>query len=366
MKINDHYNVIIIGSSPLMLIEAICQKKSGKSVLIIEKKNIIGGSWHTFDINDFCDDIEIGCHVWQKNKKVINFLNRYFDMDCQPLVPQPKVIFKKIFFSYSFIYLFMIYREIQIRNFNKNNFSLIISLLGSFLKQFFNKAKYYYPAGGSKVLIEKLEERVNNSNILLLKNNLVEIINCNNKTIVCSNNKNITFDEINITNKTEIENFIENDNTFYNTKVKISVIHNLFILIHEKDYLNPISYCETHGNNFIYRISDMTYENEMLKNKALILLSVDIFRSAYENFKNEELKRIIIIQLKNLKILDSETQILKYFFNTYSYNGNGNETAQELRASSLDSVNIFESNNFIPSLNNHIERWKFLLSIKKQ
>ena len=90
--VKNQYDCVVIGTSPLMLIEALYNSKLGKSVIVIEGKEIIGGSWHCFDQNEIANNLEIGCHVWQKNTEVTKFLKDYFAIDIEPRFPQPKSI----------------------------------------------------------------------------------------------------------------------------------------------------------------------------------------------------------------------------------------------------------------------------------
>ena len=47
-----HYDVIIVGTSPIVLTKAFFELKLGKTVLIIEKNKNYGGSWQTLDVQD--------------------------------------------------------------------------------------------------------------------------------------------------------------------------------------------------------------------------------------------------------------------------------------------------------------------------
>lgn len=40
----DYYNIIILGTSPLAITEAIWHKKQGKTVLNIDEKDLAGGA----------------------------------------------------------------------------------------------------------------------------------------------------------------------------------------------------------------------------------------------------------------------------------------------------------------------------------
>ena len=102
------YDCVVIGTSPLLLIEALYNSKLGKSVIVIEGKKVIGGSWHCFDKKEIAKNLEIGCHVWQKNKEVSKFLKEYFAIEVEPRFPQPKSIFYGVKLPYYYINLLLV------------------------------------------------------------------------------------------------------------------------------------------------------------------------------------------------------------------------------------------------------------------
>jgi pyruvate/2-oxoglutarate dehydrogenase complex dihydrolipoamide dehydrogenase (E3) component len=43
----NHYDIIIIGTSPIMLIEALFHDAQGKSVAIFDERAHFGGAWYS-------------------------------------------------------------------------------------------------------------------------------------------------------------------------------------------------------------------------------------------------------------------------------------------------------------------------------
>ena len=56
------YQDIVIGSSPLMLLQAHCLAKKGRRVCVLERSERLGGAWRTVNIGNAID-VEIACHV---------------------------------------------------------------------------------------------------------------------------------------------------------------------------------------------------------------------------------------------------------------------------------------------------------------
>lgn len=70
------YDVIVIGTSPFSILEALYQDATGKRVLILEKEPTCGGAWRTIDICGFTR-IDLGCHDIANRKELRNFLQNY-------------------------------------------------------------------------------------------------------------------------------------------------------------------------------------------------------------------------------------------------------------------------------------------------
>lgn len=353
------FDCIVIGSSPLMLIEALYQSELKKSVLIIESKDFIGGSWHCFNKKYFADNIEIGCHIWQKNDRVISFLKETFDIKIITRTPQPKAIFFNIKLPYPFINLLLIFRKINFRSLYKlNHLRLYKSLFFDFLKQGFSTSKYYYPKGGSKEFTSKIFARINESSVLLIKGTTITSINLSSNTVQCDNDRVYKFNEIIATNKLDVDQITLPNMEVLKLQKRVSIIYNLYLIVDKKINL---SYAETYGDNVVYRLADMTYKEPMLINKSLSLLCVDIFPTTYHKFSKNKLKELVVIRLIKWNIIDEKINIVNHFFNSYTYNGQSNEIISVFNKKTNSKINFLKSNNLIPSLSENLIRWEKLM-----
>ena len=356
--VKNKYDCVVIGTSPLMLIEALYNSKLGKSVIVIEGKEIIGGSWHCFDQNEIANNLEIGCHVWQKNTEVTKFLKDYFAIDIEPRFPQPKSIFYGIKLPYYFIYLFLIFRKINFKSlFKLNHLALYKSLAFDFFKELFNRSKYYYPENGSSELISKILKKINDSSISLISGNQALSIDLNSMTLSLKDENVINFNEIIATNKLDIDQIILPNNDVFKIKKRESVIHNLYLVI-ENSPKTTLSYAETFGDSVIYRLSDMTYPDSTLSENGLRLLCADIFPATFHKYSQEEIKTLVITRLIKWKIINDNSVVVNHYLNSYKYNGQGNETIPLFNSKMNPKIVFLKSNNLIPSLADNIERWK--------
>jgi hypothetical protein len=345
-----------------MLIEALHKSKLGKSVLIIESKSIIGGSWHCFDKKYFSTKIEVGCHIWQKNESVNHFLKKAFSINVEPRNPQPKTIFFGTKLPYYFINLAYIFKRIKRNsNLNLDHLRLYKSLTFDFFNEMFNREKYYYPVGGSSELITKILDKVKDSSVEILTQTEVAEINLSTLSLKTSHQKEIHFKGIIGTNKLDLDNIILTNKKKHPVIKRPSASHNLYFLMKTK-YKANLTYIEIHGDNILDRIADMTFDNQNLLDKGLRLICTDIHDDAFKKHDRKKLESLIQSKLHKWKVLTSETEIISSFLNTYPFNAQSNEVTSNYNSAMNPQALFLKSNNLIPSLADNIERWENLIN----
>jgi hypothetical protein len=70
------FDVVVVGTSPITLLEALYQSHSGKRVLILEEAPVCGGAWKSIDVCGIYP-VDLGCHTLGKNKQMLTFLETY-------------------------------------------------------------------------------------------------------------------------------------------------------------------------------------------------------------------------------------------------------------------------------------------------
>ena len=68
-----HYQDVVIGSSPLMLLQAHSLAKKGRFVGVLERSEKPGGAWRTLDVGRAIN-VEIACHVIEPFPDVYEYL----------------------------------------------------------------------------------------------------------------------------------------------------------------------------------------------------------------------------------------------------------------------------------------------------
>lgn len=85
----DRFDDVVVGSSPLMLMQGIYLAQQGRTVALVDRTENLGGSWQTASL-DTGDQVEIACHLIEVFPKVYELLERisgikFVTLDVQPV-----------------------------------------------------------------------------------------------------------------------------------------------------------------------------------------------------------------------------------------------------------------------------------------
>jgi hypothetical protein len=141
----ETFDYIVIGSSPLMLLQALVLANDGHSVCVLDRECMLGGSWQTDSMGiDF--DVEIACHLIEVFPDVYEYLSDISGVPFVSLVEQPIRVHQLGFiFPYSsralvlgagirllFGYIVAYVADLVLRKSNKNNLLNFRTKLKSF------------------------------------------------------------------------------------------------------------------------------------------------------------------------------------------------------------------------------------------
>ena len=158
MPEKDIYEIILIGTSPIAIMEAYFYSKEGKSVLMIDDHSEIGGAWKCLD-NPYFEDVENAIHYFLPDEEGRKFLSERLGLKIIEVENKYRVFKFPLFGYFKLKY--------------HNHFSRFISELVTTIsgkastKDFFNtilrafdksKIESFFIAGGSPELIEKVKQ----------------------------------------------------------------------------------------------------------------------------------------------------------------------------------------------------------------
>lgn len=86
------FDVVVVGSSPIPLLEALYHNYTGKRVLILEASSVLGGAWKSIEICGLYP-VDLGCHTLGSDKHIHSFFKDY--VGCEMVsIDNPKLSFE--------------------------------------------------------------------------------------------------------------------------------------------------------------------------------------------------------------------------------------------------------------------------------
>ena len=322
-----HYDVIIVGTSPIVLTKAFFELKLGKTVLIIEKNKNYGGSWQTLDVQDI-GIVESGCHIMYRNLKMNKFFVDEIGIDFIDLSPQPKIVKNKKVLNYRFT------------NFINHTELPLIKFLKGFPRYSFdilNPSKFKYPNGGSFEMVDKLISKLKENNVAFFQRRINSLRILNNKVLI--NESNISSDKIILTPNTNIKNILYNEGNYKLPKIEKRQVQNLYIRF---NYFEKIISYVGIKNSFIYRISDMTYNY----NDDYRLYCIQINQIFIDENNNKQILDKVLVYLKSMKFIPQSFDVVEYKFIPFIYEHRKFDEIKYVAQKFNKNIEILYTHNF--------------------
>ena len=295
-----HYDVILVGTSPIVLTKAFFEVALGKTVLIIENNKNYGGSWQSLGIENI-GIVESGCHIMYRNLKMNNFFINTIGIDFINLIPQPIIVKNEKIYNYRFT-AFINHTELPLMKFLKGFPRYSFDIL--------NCSKFKYPKGGSLEMVNKLILKLKENNVTFLKRKINSLRILENKVFI--NDSNISANKIILTPNLNIKNILYDGGNYEFPKTEKRQVQNLYLKF---NYFKKIISYVGIKNSFIFRISDMSYDY----NDNFRLYCVQINKIYFEENSNEQILNKVLEYLKNLNFLPKSHDIIDYKFHSFKY-----------------------------------------------
>ncbi len=161
-------DIAILGSSPIMLINAVKLSKLGHNVTIYDKDSNLGGSWASGRIGPF-ENIDLGVHLLYYQDgfdKEINYFNDEYDLGLVLVTPSPTGD------------IFNFLRNYPEFSFKQKRLNRIYCSLSNLIRRYNNflSRKYFYFYGGCNGLIARLRFILEYNNVIFRLSEKVERI----------------------------------------------------------------------------------------------------------------------------------------------------------------------------------------------
>jgi len=300
-KMNNKYDVALIGTSPVFMLEALYQSKSGKSVLMIDNSSEIGGAWKSLNLFGI-SNIENAVHYLLEDKKCAQFLENKLHLSLRRTKGKVRII---QFFG---IILKLKYDSILSRLlgifFQNNTFPEKLLLIKSSLK----KKRSLYLKKGSHDLVSRLAKLIKKNNINVLLKNEINLIDLSKKSIILLRTKNniITVDNLFISNGSFLPTIKFKNNTL-NVENKYKPRPAMHILLYDTKITHKE--CIFENDTLIKYVHDITHYSD-LKDKKRYGKRVLVFALKTHIKYSDKLPQELIKKLIKVGILSTKAKII--------------------------------------------------------
>ncbi len=316
-----NYDHIIIGSSPVCLLESIATSYTGKRSCVIDSAERLGGAWKTLEMDESgIGNVEIGCHILEKDKKVFRFFEEELNLKLVPLDPQPRINYRNKWLRYNLKNLVFIFSDMPSYFTAKNGAGRFKRNIGLFFKEISQlKLKYYSFENSSSELAERLEKLVENRNIDTKLESRVKTIHVDTQKkrveLTTDQDQTIVANKLSLTYTSNVEQlFIDGKNMSSVFKKTTTEFIHLHILVKDPK-LKKFSYLRIVKNDIIHRVSNMSGQVSLNPNEYL--LCVGIYSGVLEKYSDGEIYFKVLDLIKKMGIVSTECVILKKRLNTY-------------------------------------------------
>lgn len=365
-KIGRQYDVVVVGSSPLSLLEAIYLRKKGKDVLVLEQNKNIGGAWATVDLPKLPNTQE-SCHIMLNDPLAYKFMKDKLGWDMQVLQPQPRIILGNRSLHYNSLlrYFISFFRALQLRSGKgevasqgKVPFSYMLEKLWLTVYGLCNR-RLRYPKSGSPEMTQKLMAMIEQEGIPLMTSTPVTSIEINNGEVnVATKEQKFVCREVVLTSGIGLEELRINKQAIPLTLKKRHSIH---IYLTVKDPTKKrFSYVHFPGNPTLNRIEDITdFSEEFKKNyphdHKLILVQ---FQSKCTDMQKDKASVVSVVELlKEKQFIDTEAEMVDYCWHTYKGSLIDRNELEKIGETNEQHIKVLTCHGITDAFRKYAKRW---------
>ena len=364
----EFYDVVIIGTSPVCMIEALYLHLLGKKVVLIDKSNVPGGAWKAINAAGL-GNVDIGCHIMNYNKKAFDFLKEYLDVKLIEMNPQPgKLAFgMKLPYDSSVFKLICFFKDFFLTISKKEN---KFHSLGKHLKSIVSyiirpKMIYMFPQNGAyKGLVLKIHQLLEQHQIPVILEKKVEkyIINGDKNIVELGNGVIINTNELVVSSGSELPAIEKGGDLLTFDKEIRKTKHLLLVVKDESDW--DFEYYQVWQHPIIDRVNNYTpyIDNHKYPNvsvKAIVALINDDY--AYQIGDDQR----VMDFFTEKKVMGQGAQLLDSAIIPFIAPHRLHGSIEEINEVLSPDVRALITNNLAYSLNQQIDRWSEVIPKKE-
>ena len=341
------YDHAFAGAGPLHVLHAHFLARSGKKVLLIDNGDGIGGAWRVLDESVF-QGIEIGCHIWDVDKKVFAFFRDYLKMDMERLSPQPRIIRGSLNVPYDWKNLIFTLRNIAGAAKRFDGKAIFNELFRSKYNKFsLFPSAYLYPQTGANAVMSALEKLVTTNGITVVpRTQLERVIVRNDYLDLHCSDKTFRSTHLHLSSFSKLNEVVSDSETYSVETGRELTFRHIHLRVKNAGP-KTLSYIRVMNNELIHRVSDVSEQfNGVLEENERILL-VGVFQPAKdEESEKAHLERVLAF-LKQRQLVRDNALVVNHFRNAYTGHILSDASAEKLAYLSDNRIHFAYSSNFI-------------------
>lgn len=351
------YDVVLLGSGPLHVIEAAYLSRQGKSVLILERGCALFGAWKTIP-HPLFGQVEMGCHIMERYQGVYRFLAEFLQLEMIRVKPAPTIIRNGRKLPYDWKWNMHVAQSFLKHSKRLNFGKFMQEVSNNHWKIHFRSGVYRYPKGGSAAFEKALNNTILNEKIQIQTETQVNHLIRKNKCWDIITNKGLVFAKnVYISSLSDLESICTPEKQI-NPEYSAKGYHHFHLLI-EADSFRQFEYLRILDNPVVHRISNITEQvKEPLPSNQRLLL-VGVFSEAMKcHITAEKVFQETCKILSDAKYSVS-IKLLNAQQNSYYCKYLSSESIEALQ--SMESIHHLASTNLTLSFWHRLNDWRNVL-----
>jgi hypothetical protein len=356
------FDCLCIGTSLIISLEAIHQKKLGKDVLMVDSSDSFGGAWKTIEI-DGIKDVENAIHYFTPNEKGISFLKRKLKWPIEK--SKGKFQYFRIFGNF---YIRFLYDSLTSRLISATFFSDrpkgFISAIKYFFRSIYKAIKEprkisYYTAEGSSGITNNLQKLLKKHQVEIKFNSKIERIYFDlEKKIVCcqiDNKKKVFCKSLILGHGARLPKIdINNGSLVLEEKFNPRPAYHLIV---EDDKVTDSFEVIFVNDTLIKYVHDVTRFSS-LKDKTKDKRKVFVFALHSYVTDHSLLSDELFQKLKHIRLVGENAKVIKSLFSEVILPTLYDEDLYFLKEAVGNLVSIFRTENLTNGISYYSKRWK--------
>lgn len=359
----EQFDFIVVGSSPLNLVYAMDKKRQGKSVLVIDDKEVPGGAWYTKDLWGY-SNLEVGCHTLKNKSKGYRVLKEH-GVPMEVMETQPAVTVARpsglSFLNSMRNGLFYFTHQLT----GKATVSRkLYDFYGLITKKRLDTTAFEYCPLGCGDMISGLQRSLEGLDIDLRLNTQIESLKLQseNARLILKGKEPIEASQVVLTKNFNIPSFEFEEETI--EPVVKSHIGEHYVLRIEGEVKTEFSFIHVHEDDLINLISDTArYTREQKKGEIVLCVSTKTSSGTAENNLvindssnsasaelQEPTANSIMKKLKDFGLIDQKSTLKDALYETYPVNVKSAEDLNRLKSLGGSKLQFLDSTDLIDSL----------------